>query len=80
MHKILEFITDKTTSLSGITIGSAAAGTAAGGIETGKFVLLDFIHTDLLSLMQYTAYAVSVIVGILTIVSWFRKNKKNKSN
>ena len=76
MHRILEFVTEQTPKLSGITIGSAAAGTAAGTLDNET--LLTFMHTDLLSLLQYAAYTVSVVVGILTIVSWCRRNKKNK--
>lgn len=73
---------DKTSTLSGITIGGAATGTVAKEIkntsETVTEITTVFIKTDLLSLMQYTAYIISIIVGILTIISWCRKNSREK--
>lgn len=71
---------NKTGILSKITIGSSVSGTAVGAINNTQAAQV-FMQTDLLSLLQYSAYAVSIIVGILTIMSWYRKNsKKNKNN
>lgn len=83
--KVVEFYQDKTNILAGTTIGSTIAGTTTEVIrESGDTFdgILIFnripVYVDLLSLFQYTAYTISIIVGILTIISWFRKNRKRK--
>lgn len=77
MHKIIEDLTNKTMLLGGTTIGSAGIGTGAGAINhttLGKIL----INTDLLSLLQYGAYGISIIVGVLTIVTWCKKNRRER--
>lgn len=84
ISRVIEFFQDKTNVLAGTTIGTTIAGTTTEVIKnSGESVdgILIFnripVYIDLLSLFQYTAYTVSIIVGILTIISWFRKNKKH---
>lgn len=77
MHRILEDFTHKIPTLGGVTIGSAGIGTSAEAISHWSFTKI-LINTDLLSLLQYGAYVISMIVGILTILTWCKKNRSEK--
>lgn len=77
MHRIINDLANKTITLGGVTIGSAGVGTASGAINHSIIGRI-LISTDLLSLLQYGAYTVSIIVGILTIITWCRKNNKER--
>ena len=78
---VIRFYQDKTNVLAGTTIGSTVVGTTTQAVkENTEAVIYNnvSIYLDFLSILQYAAYTVSIIVGILTIISWFRRNRKEK--
>jgi len=80
MKSILDILGDKLQNLTTITIGSSVGGTALGvASETLENTPLIIVNGDLLSILQYVAYGISIMVGILTIITWCKKNIKKKN-
>lgn len=72
MNQIIEILGVKP----GIGL-SVSGGSFFSGFYLSMGLSID-IHIMVNQILQTVAFAISIIVGILTIISWIKKNRKKK--